>query len=186
MKEVWETIVGFENYMISNFGRVKSLKRKTSKNQKNIIMKQGIETANHKIVTLYNGKKYKRLKVHRLVATYFVPNPNNYPVVNHLDYDPTNNRADNLEWTTQKGNAMYSALRNSKAQLSRKTKRKNHHYIEQRSPNCFRFLFIRQKKVIIAKSFSNLEDAIQFRNKWFIDNYPDIFYNLEEIESSNI
>jgi len=49
--------------------------------------------------------------VHRLVAQAFIENPQNLPVVNHLDFDYTNNRADNLEWTTLKGNVQYSLAR---------------------------------------------------------------------------
>ena len=45
------------------------------------------------------------------MAQAFVENPQNLPVVNHLDFDYTNNNADNLEWTTLKGNVQYSLVR---------------------------------------------------------------------------
>ena len=49
----------------------------------------------------------KSYLAHRLVAKYFVPNPENKPEVNHLDEDVTNNHFENLEWVTSKENANY-------------------------------------------------------------------------------
>ena len=53
-----------------------------------------------------NGKIIN-LRVHRIMATCFIPNPNNYPEVNHKDNDPTNNAVSNLEWCTHKYNIAY-------------------------------------------------------------------------------
>lgn len=48
-----------------------------------------------------------RRSIHRLVAEAFIPNPNNYPCINHKDENPSNNNIDNLEWCTYKYNANY-------------------------------------------------------------------------------
>ena len=50
----------------------------------------------------------KYCSVHRLVAEIYIPNPNNYPQVNHKDEDKSNNKVSNLEWCTNKYNATYS------------------------------------------------------------------------------
>lgn len=54
----------------------------------------------------YKGKNYRFL-VHRMVAALFIPNPNNFKIVNHLDFDTANNEVSNLEWCTQKQNVQH-------------------------------------------------------------------------------
>ena len=51
----------------------------------------------------YNGKRTHE-KIHRLVAEAFIPNPNNYPEVDHIDTDKTNNAVENLRWCTHSEN----------------------------------------------------------------------------------
>ena len=100
MEEIWKDIEGYEGlYQVSNLGRVKSLRR-------NIILRQGITRNGYEIVNLYKNKS-KYFLIHRLVANVFIPNPNNYPIVNHKDENKLNNCVDNLEWCTQKYNINY-------------------------------------------------------------------------------
>lgn len=47
------------------------------------------------------------MRVHRIVAMAFLDNPNNYPIINHKDENPSNNHVDNLEWCTYKYNTNY-------------------------------------------------------------------------------
>ena len=68
-------------------------------------------------VSLWVNKKVRTLKIHRLVAKYFIPNPYNYKEVNHKDEDKTNNRASNLEWCDRKYNVNYGS-RGKKASQS--------------------------------------------------------------------
>lgn len=106
--EVWLDIHGWNGlYMVSNLGRVKRLKRVVWEPQwsryKNMPEKLMTLTDNGdgylKVSLTYNGKKWKP-KVHQLVATHFVPNPQGKLVVNHLLGNKSDNRACMLEWVT--------------------------------------------------------------------------------------
>ena len=102
MKEVWMDIPMYTGiYEVSTLGRVRSKITnefaKPFKNEKGYL-----------IVKIYLNGQMKNERVHRLVALTFIPNPNNYPQVNHIDYDRTNNRIDNLEWCTDEQNVQHS------------------------------------------------------------------------------
>jgi len=55
------------------------------------------------------GRDGKNYYVHRILATLFVPNPLNKPYINHIDNNPSNNKLENLEWSTQKENIKHSS-----------------------------------------------------------------------------
>lgn len=114
MKEVWKNISGYEGlYEVSSLGRVRSLPHKVYNKligeyiSKEKILKQGSLVRGYKGVGLYKNGKEKTQKVHRLVAEAFIPNPNNYPEVNHKNEDTSDNRVTNLEWCTSKYNSNY-------------------------------------------------------------------------------
>lgn len=84
-------------YEVSNLGNVRRVGN--FENRKKITLKNGYDTVMFSI----NGKvtcKY----VHRLVAEAFIPNPNNYPEINHKNHIRTDNRVENLEWCDRKQN----------------------------------------------------------------------------------
>ena len=71
-------------------------------------MKQGTRAGKYKFVILRKDGRDEHFAVHRLVAEAFLENPDNLPEVNHKDENPSNNRADNLEWCTRQYNMEYS------------------------------------------------------------------------------
>lgn len=112
--EVWKDIVGYEGiYQVSNHGRVKALPKTIEYSDgkvipyDEIIMRSIIEKEGYKVVNLTNNGVQRQFRVHRLVAKAFIPNPNNYPQVNHRDEIKSNNNVENLEWCTHKYNQNY-------------------------------------------------------------------------------
>ena len=64
-------------------------------------------TSGHKTVYLRKNGTSKMFQIHRIIATLFIPNPDNFPFVHHIDENPQNNAVDNLKWVTPKENTQY-------------------------------------------------------------------------------
>ena len=106
--ENWRDVVGFEGiYMVSDLGNVKRLNYRNT--GKEYILKPTDNGEGYMVVSLYKNGESKNLRVHRLVAEAFIPNPSNLPVINHKDENPANNRADNLEWCDVQYNTNYGS-----------------------------------------------------------------------------
>lgn len=99
-EEEWRPVAGFEGqYEVSSLGRV----RNTMTGR---MLTLGNHFRGYKQIHLFRRKplRPKTVKVHRLVAQAFLPNPGNLPEVNHKDCDKTNNAVTNLEWVDRMGN----------------------------------------------------------------------------------
>ena len=104
MKEEWKDIKGYEGkYQVSNLGRVYSFYKKDC-------LKPGKNTWGYLYVSLSKEGKAKPYTVHKLVALHFIPNPNNFPQINHRDENKSNNCVSNLEWCTRKYNMNYGTI----------------------------------------------------------------------------
>ena len=108
----------------------------------------------HIMVTQFTDKGYERLQlfkggkkvgrfVHQLVAKAFVPNPNGYLYINHKDFNPKNNRSNNLEWCTIEYNNRYSIEHG------------RYIWTEQRRKNHKRALLEKQAHAVIATRISD-------------------------------
>lgn len=101
MMEEWRAVPGYEGlYEVSNMGNVRNVRRNT-------LLRLTKTNYGYIQVDLYKNGIKTGLKVHRLVAQAFLPNPDNLPQVNHKDEDKTNNNVTNLEWCTVKYNNNY-------------------------------------------------------------------------------
>lgn len=101
--EEWKVIEGTYGLLeVSSEGRIKSNMRDGR------ILKQQSDKKGYCRVRVTVKREQKSFKVHRLVASAFVPNPKGLPQVNHIDGNKQNNRADNLEWVSNMQNARHA------------------------------------------------------------------------------
>jgi len=114
--EKWVDIKGYEGiYKVSTLGNVKNIK--TGK-----ILKPSMRGEYLKY-NLCSKNKIKTVSIHRLVAEAFIPNTNNYPIINHKDENKLNNSVFNLEWCSHSYNVNYGECC-KKIGLSNSIKRK--------------------------------------------------------------
>ena len=107
--EEWRDVKGYEGlYEVSNLGNVKSLNYHRQNKEK--LLKQHIR-GQYKFVVLYKNKIRQPINVHILVAKAFCDGYKEDYVVNHIDEDKLNNKANNLEWVTRKGNSLHSSYK---------------------------------------------------------------------------
>lgn len=114
IEEVWKDIPGYNGlYKVSNTGKVKSMYFHSQKGKGNNIkenpkiLNPGIDSYGYSIVSLCDGNTKKTMAVHKIVAKTFIPNPYNFPCINHKDENKQNNSVENLEWCTVKYNNSY-------------------------------------------------------------------------------
>ena len=100
--EEWKAINGFENYFVSNEGRVYN-----SITDRFIGIKSS-DLYKYKRVKLSKDGKVMFADVHRLVAEAFIPNKNKFEVVNHINGITTDNRVENLEWCSRSENQKHA------------------------------------------------------------------------------
>lgn len=97
-------IKDFEDYTLSRSGVIK--------NAHGHILKPWLNSTGYPCVGLRRGGKKYNLRVHRLLAMHYLPNPKGLPEVNHKDEDKSNFELTNLEWCTRQYNMEYTLARN--------------------------------------------------------------------------
>ena len=98
--ETFVKIEGFENYEVSNLGKVRNIKSGR-------IIKPSLNKNGYLRIWLCENNKKKYLYLHRIIATAFIDNSEEKPCVNHIDENKTNNDLSNLEWCTERENAIH-------------------------------------------------------------------------------
>lgn len=151
---MWKDIKGYENlYKVSKLGDIYSCisKKILRKNMRNT----------YYIIQLTKNKKRKSFQIHRLVAEAFIPNLENKPFINHINYNRLDNRVENLEWCTQKENVNHSIC-NMKHRKNITHSNTNEKYITYRKDkNKYRVVIDKKE----YKNCDTLEQAIKERNK---------------------
>ena len=132
MKEEWRTIKNTDGkYSVSNLGNVKRNEHytivsptSTHTNGAKLFYKERklnpyLNKDGYRIVKLHLEEgNIRTVSVHRLVAENFIPNPNNYPQINHIDENRINNNVDNLEWCTATHNANHGTRKEKLRKIS--------------------------------------------------------------------
>ncbi|MEE6710063.1 NUMOD4 domain-containing protein [Lacticaseibacillus paracasei] len=165
MHETWRAVKGFEGYYeVSSLGRVKNVRT-------NSILHPWNDYKGYREVELHNGShKAKTLKVHRLVATAFIPNPHRYDQINHMDEDKANNRVENLEWCNAKYNSNYGTRNQRRVQHTDFAKRNfdtyaRHHMFDNTDRSAAwmrlkkRVAMLEVSTGITIKTFDSVSDA---------------------------
>lgn len=110
---VWKIYPDYPFLQANQFGEIRTKDRIVTRSDgrkqfvKGRILKQQLNPRGYMYVHFSVNGKGVNLRVHRIVATCFIPNPNNYPEVNHIDCDRTNNAVSNLEWCSSEYNAIH-------------------------------------------------------------------------------
>ena len=113
--EVWKDIEEFKGlYQVSNLGQIRSIDRITEyktgakRLTKGVVLSIGKNKLGYSQVGLSKNDKCYSRRVHRLVAQAFIPNPNRYKEINHIDGNKQNNNVGNLEWCNRKQNIRHA------------------------------------------------------------------------------
>lgn len=106
MEAEWRDVAGYEgHYQVSNTGKVRSVKKAPH------VLKGDRQRNGYLRVCLWLRNSKRNHLIHRLVAEAFIPNPNHFPEVNHLDENKENNNVENLEWCTHLHNLNYGTVK---------------------------------------------------------------------------
>jgi len=150
-------IEGYSNYLIYRDGRVENKKRKT-------FMKPYSNDSGRLRVNLTKNGKYKAIQVSRLVALYYIPNPDNLPCVDHIDGNKSNNDVSNLRWCSHIQNCQNRSFNKTNI-LKIKHIRKQGDFYQFRKTYHGKLYY---------ESFKTLEEAIEYKEN-FLKNLDDVF-----------
>ena len=183
-QEIWKDIEGYEGkYQVSNCGRVKSLSRFVErKGQPPTYLSERIISTHihkgYKIVHLYSNNKEKTFSVHRLVASAFIPNPNNFPHIDHINTIRIDNRVENLRWVNRSMNMMNEITHKKRSEYwKEKTKKGKNVCVERKK----RKVIALDENYNIVYKFNTITEAAKFINR----NHSNICIACKDIRKTS-
>jgi len=159
MTEEYRDINDFPNYQVSNLGNVRNKTRGNVLKPKTKIKNKITGYGCYEVCITNTEGKQKNRPIHRLVATEFLPNPENKTDVDHIDRDTTNNSLSNLRWATRTENNL-----NTKVRSDNVSGHKGIYWIENRQK--WRAEICINKKSILIGSYNTIEEAIKSRENF--------------------
>tara|TARA_R110001583_G_scaffold7231_1_gene36087 strand:- start:784 stop:1251 length:468 start_codon:yes stop_codon:yes gene_type:complete len=149
-------IEGYNNYLIFEDGKVYNQKFKR-------YLRPAVNGIGYLHVILYQDRKRKTAMIHRLIGTYYIPNPENKPYIDHINRNRTDNRIENLRWSTHSENQQNTGVsKNNKVGI------KNICYNKSKD----RYQYQKKiNKVSHQKYFKTLEECIQYKTEYENNQY---------------
>lgn len=189
--KIWKTYPEFSFIQASNLGQIRTIDRTVTRNDgkkqfvKGRILKQRRTQKGYmEVQTNSNGKKLY-LKVHRVVASCFIPNPDNLPEINHEDCNPLNNRVENLEWCTHKQNVTYREKHGTPAREFTRSLRKPLFAIRLKTLGVLRFESRTEAGRALGVSYQNISAVLKGKQRtsggyWFTNVDEDAVKNIKD------
>ncbi len=182
INEIWKPIKENPVYLVSNYGRVKTIDHPIWCKVNN---SYSIRKGRFCVLTNNNSKRYWRvgiqinskqrhLAVHRLVAEAFIPNPLNLSQINHIDGNKNNNHVSNLEWCDNSHNQLH-AWKNG---LKDVTKMSEHSSLRKLTIEQVRFIKKEYSKVDTSVRGNKMKFAREMQNKFNLKSVSTILWIL--------
>lgn len=167
-EEIYADAVGFPSYRISTFGNLFS-------NESEVMLLYRLDKHGYLRTNIPGVNGTKTVLIHRLVALTFIPNPENKPIVDHIDRNKQNNNVSNLRWATYSENSM-----NSKINTRNTSGFKCISYVESRKK--WQVIIDANKKRHFIGYYDTLEQAVAAWN----ESAPIYYKEFQPIGINNV
>lgn len=185
-EEVWKTCPEYPFIQANQFGEIRTkdrvVERKDGRKQfvKGRVLKQYLNKRNGYLYVgvSFRGKKLT-LRAHRIIASCFLPNPENLPEVNHKDCNRVNNNVDNLEWCTPQYNMAYKEKYGISSKEANKALQKPLFAVNLKTFEVLRFESQREAARQLGVSYQNINKVLKGRRRtaggyWFTEDESEI------------